>query len=104
MSTATIVYLASISGNLQPLFGGFGAVFCLVSCIIFGVSFSDDNYKWNMKIIRPICGIVFFIGIMSITICSMIPSGENIYKIAGVTSQEKSSIDASGKLLQNVRK
>ena len=105
MSTATIVYLASISGNLQPLFGIFGGVFCVVSCIIFGVSFSNDATNWtNKKFIRSLCGIIFCMCIMSITIASMIPSEENIYKIAGVSSQEKASIDASGKILRNISK
>jgi hypothetical protein len=38
--------------------------------------------------------------ILSTCICVIIPSEENIYKIAGVTAQQKAQIDASGKVVK----
>jgi hypothetical protein len=66
---------------------------------IIGLAVGFDSSTKNPKV--KILGFVSLaLCILSTCICVIIPSEENIYKIAGVTAQQKAQIDASGKVVK----
>ena len=93
MNIALIVYFASISGNVQGLLG-FAGLLCLCSLVAL-VGIGDHKWLWKIP--------AFFVplGVLLFTFCALIPSEKDIYKIAGVTDQQKASIDATGAVIQN---
>jgi hypothetical protein len=95
MSIAFIVYLASISDGVKMSAGMAGFVIMFVNSMTFGFRCSDKlKIYWWAHI--PFALLCVFLVLTAV----FVPSSQDIYKIAGVTDQQKASIDASGKVLE----
>lgn len=104
MSTAFIVYLASIADNIHwvlvtlSIILGFGVIFMWISVVEKDVDEVQKNYrkKWAIGLAIAMFFSIFLIG--------MVPSTSDVYKIAGVSGQRKAMIDASGAVLESLQK
>jgi H+/Cl- antiporter ClcA len=96
MSTAFIVYLASIADSMRGVFLVFSVIFGLctiVMCISLGERGIEDfsrNYrrKWAIALVLTMS--------FSIVLIGATPSTSDVYKIAGVSGQRKAIIDTNG--------
>ena len=99
---ALTIYIASIaiyiSGSFITL-----TLCCAVATISFLIACNEASVE-NKKKYKKLSIISFIFAVFFMFSYSLIPSEENIYKIAGVTAQEKSAIDASGKIIANQNK
>ncbi len=111
MSTSTIIYLASISGNVQFALGMFAFIFfllCITLVIMINEKPSDYNSKNIYKYITStrhimlggiICSAILTMLLSFCTAC--IPDSNDVYKMAGITDIQRSNIDASGEIIKN---
>ena len=97
MSTAMIVYIASIVTGVQIFFGVLAGALCILSIVMF-VARCDDCCK-TPSLYFKIGWTSLIVAVLLSGSTALIPTEDNIYKIAGVTAQEKASIDASGKIV-----
>jgi hypothetical protein len=94
MSIAFIVYLASISDGIRAVaftvsfFTGCGGLFAMM---FYFAEKKGLKRVWISLLAATVALCCFGV---------VVPAGQDIYKIAGVTDQQKASIDASGKVLE----
>lgn len=107
MSIATVIYLASIASQIQGFLIGLTCIlgFMFLVMVILKTGFTMDTEPPKKVVIESKIRVyqiflTFMIFMFSWFSAASIPSADNIYKIAGVTAQEKASIDASGTVIQ----
>ena len=96
MSTAMIIYIASIVNGVC-----FGSVFmmfvtAIATLVVIINSVEHKNYK--VAKIASCIGIPLFMFFLVVTI--FVPNSDSVYKIAGVTGQQKAIIDATGGVIK----
>lgn len=94
MEVSTLIYLASIAEQVQ---------FACVTVALFGSiaihrASEGDRFLWFIHI--PAWVVIA----MATMFATLIPGETDIYKIAGVTSQQKAAIDATGSVIQEQMK
>jgi len=94
MSIAMIVYLASISDPAHAV------VLSLASCVGIGGLVSMMTYFTEHKGYMAVWISLLVVSFLLCCLAAITPMGSDIYKIAGVTDQQKASIDATGKVIQ----
>lgn len=100
MSTSLIIYLASIADGARVFLGCHIFAFGMTSFV--ALMLSDTTHCQESEKSRKKWAVVFVIlGALSSVPLVLIPSGADIYKIAGVTDQQKATIDASGQILES---
>src|SRR5574343_610493 len=100
MSTSFIVYLASISTGIH-VFLGIGAATALIAALVFFIARCDENCKFeNRPKYFKYAWISLIAMMMLIGFSAIIPMEADVYKIAGVSEQEKAAINASGNIIE----
>lgn len=110
MSTQQLIYLASISSNVQFLCAMVG-LFLFVPiiafiCVSFDTDYRTNDYKhsFNARIGMRVTSIILSLfAILLFVIAALIPSESEFYKIAGINEIEKANIDANGKIIQETK-
>lgn len=90
MSIALIVYLAEVASSVKFVAGILGVLACVASV---GIITEIRGFVW-LKICVPTLGALLLVA------ACLIPSTEAVYKIAGVSAQQRSAIDAAGKIIE----
>ena len=107
MSTQTLIYLASISSNVQLVCVLVGI--CLFVPIIalpilsFEKQYRNDDYSFslNARIGMRVSSIILsLVAILLFVITALIPDEDDFYKIAGINEIQKANIDAQGQIIQ----
>jgi uncharacterized membrane protein len=110
MSTETIIYLASISSNVQLVCVLVGI--CLFVPIIalpilsFEKQYRNDDYSFslNARIGMRVSSIILsLVAILLFVITALIPDEDDFYKIAGINEIQKANIDAQGQIIQETK-
>lgn len=100
MSTQMIVYIASIVTTVSACCFTFGLACYLAVCLSFIVAYLEQKTYVTKTWYKATCVVAVLLGTFLLWACAVIPSENNVYKIAGVSDQQKAKIDASGKLIQ----
>ena len=110
MSTQTLIYLASISSNVQLVCVLVGI--CLFVPIIalpilsFEKQYRNDDYSFslNARIGMRVSSIILsLVAILLFVITALIPDEDDFYKIAGINEIQKANIDAQGQSIQETK-
>lgn len=110
MSTQTLIYLASISSNVQLVCVLVGI--CLFVPIIalpilsFEKQYRNDDYSFslNARIGMRVSSIILsLVAILLFVITALIPDEDDFYKIAGINEIQKANIDAQGQIIQETK-
>ena len=110
MSTQTLIYLASISSNVQLVCVFVGI--CLFVPIIalpilsFEKQYRNDDYSFslNARIGMRVSSIILsLVAILLFVITALIPDEDDFYKIAGINEIQKANIDAQGQIIQETK-
>ena len=110
MSTQTLIYLASISSNVQLVCVLVGI--CLFVPIIalpilsFEKQYRNDDYSFslNARIGMRVSSIILsLVAILLFVITALIPDEDDFYKIAGINEIQKTNIDAQGQIIQETK-
>lgn len=99
MSTFMIVYIASVVTGITVFIGCLIGALIILSITMFSVRCSDDCDEKNKPIYFKVAWASLVLSVFLGLTSALIPSSEDVYKIAGVSAQEKASIDASGKIV-----
>lgn len=100
MDTQMLVYLASIVDNIKIFTIVFGII-CFMVVMIVSMANYEDKFSFVHRTGWKIgAGFIIFFGFMLCLATAIIPSGDDLYKIAGVNGQQKGMIDVQGKILQ----
>lgn len=96
MSTAMIIYIASIVNGVC-----FGSVFMMFDTFIatLAVIINSVEHK-NYKVVKitSCIGIPMFMFFLAVVV--FVPDSDSVYKIAGVSGQQKAIIDATGGVIK----
>lgn len=104
MSTAFIVYLASIADNIHWVLVAMSIILG-IGVIVMWISVVETNVNEVQRIYRKKWAIGLALAMFfSIMLIGMVPSTSDVYKIAGVSGQRKAMIDASGAVLESLQK
>lgn len=99
MSLGLIIYLASIAGTVSSMlavFAFFSGVIAAMSAVGYMEKKKEGAEASKGLLITFLLLLVFF----SVT-ASVIPPEEAIYKMAGVTEQQKAKINATGAVVES---
>ena len=110
MSTQTLIYLASISSNVQlvcVLVGIYLFVPIIALPILsFEKQYRNDDYSFslNARIGMRVSSIILsLVAILLFVITALIPDEDDFYKIAGINEIQKANIDAQGQSIQETK-
>ena len=100
MSTSFIVYIASISTGIHAFLGVGAGILAIMAIALFVARCDKDcDYENKPKYYKyawlSLLAMVLFGGA-----CAIVPMEADVYKIAGVTEQEKAAINAIGSIIQ----
>lgn len=93
-----LIWFASVASGLKFVFGLLAFFFLFSSSIGLIEGFDSDTE--SPKKFKILGFISLALCILSTFICVIIPSEENIYKIAGMIAQQKAQIDTSGEVVK----
>lgn len=99
MSIQLVIYLASIADALRIALGFHIAAFG-VAAIAFLMATDLADTKAIAQKRKKLSAIFAALSLASSVPLVLIPSGIDIYKIAGVTDQQKAQIDAQGQVVK----
>lgn len=86
-----LVYLASIANNIR-VFTGLMTFASIILSIVFAIQINENSQRVNSKHLITSLAVAVLMGLM----CTLTPTTEEVYKIAGVAGQEKAIISVTG--------